>query len=229
MLNADDVPHESWRCLIVTQGSVEVCRGLADDQLGLSPSKFRALPMSRFASPDPHTCNVVMTRFIQFSLAGLFLFIVAAGSGCTQSGNAERSDAATSHDHEGHDHEGHEGEVKTGEATHPNTYSEAVADLLVTHKAIADAFATDDADAAHGPLHDVGHLLEVIEELVKNSGRDDTTQKQLNAAIEQLFASYGDVDEKMHDESQGKDYSDVAKQIENAINTLKAQVTVSKE
>ena len=104
-----------------------------------------------------------------------------------------------------------------------------MAELLVTHKAIADAFATDDAEAAHGPLHNVGHLLEVIEEFVKNSDKDDTTQKQLNAAIEQLFSSYGDVDEKMHDESEGKDYSDVAKQIENAINTLKAQVTVSKE
>lgn len=189
-------------------------------------NKFRALPLSRFDLPDPQTYNFFMTRFIQISLAGLFIFLVAAAAGCTQSGNGERSEAATSHDHEGHRHEG---EVQTGEATHPNTYSEAVAELLVTHKAIADALATDDADAAHGPLHNVGHLLEVIEELVKNSDTDDTTQKQLNAAIEQLFASYGDVDEKMHDESEGKDYSDVAEQIENAIYTLKAQATVSKE
>jgi len=111
----------------------------------------------------------------------------------------------------------------------PETYDEAVTELLATQKAIAEAFAAGNTDDAHGPLHDVGHLLGNTETLVEKSDMDDDTKKKLSEAIEQLFASYGAVDDKMHNSEKGKDYSDVSEQIENAISELKAQVNISKE
>ena len=79
-----------------------------------------------------------------------------------------------------------------------------------------------------GPLHNVGHLLGNTETLIEKSDMDDDTKKKLSEAIEQLFSSYGAVDEKMHNAEKGKDYSDVSEQIDNAINALKAQANISK-
>ena len=146
-------------------------------------------------------------------------------------------------DHSGHDHGDHSGHdhgassdpslPPTGsdheEHNDPETYDEAVTELLATKKAIAEAFAAGKPDDAHGPLHDVGHLLGNTETLVEKSDMDDDTKKKLREAIEQLFASYGAVDDKMHNAEKGKDYSDVSEQIENAISTLKAQANISKE
>ena len=142
------------------------------------------------------------------------------------------------HDHGDHDHGDHDDSSDPSlpptagdhEDHHdPETYDEAVTELLATQKAIADAFTAGKQDDAHGPLHEVGHLLGATETLVEKSDMDDETKKKLTEAIEQLFSSYGAVDEKMHDTEKGKDYSDVSEQIENAINTLKAQANISKE
>ena len=195
-----------------------------------------------------------MRWFIHLSLAGLLAFSLLAATGCKDPGNATIDPTDTSHsDDDGHDHDGHEhgeddhdhttgdhnghdhdgedhGEhAHDGEHKHPETYDEAVTELLAMQQAIAEGFASDNADDAHGPLHDVGHLLEDTETLVKKSDMDDKTKKKLHEAIEQLFTSYGAVDDKMHDENEGKDYSDVAEQIENAINTLKAEAKISTE
>ena len=101
--------------------------------------------------------------------------------------------------------------------------------MLATQKAIAEAFAAGKQDDAHGPLHDVGHLLGNTETLIENSDMDDDTKKKLSEAIEQLFTAYGAVDDKMHNSEKGKDYSDVSEQIENALSELQGQVNSSNQ
>ncbi len=188
-----------------------------------------------------------MRHFIQFPLFTLLLLFLIATIGCQDSGSSavDQVDASHQgdhdhgdHDHGDHDHGDHDDSSDPSlpptagdhEDHHdPETYDEAVTELLATQKAIADAFTAGKQDDAHGPLHEVGHLLGATETLVEKSDMDDETKKKLTEAIEQLFSSYGAVDEKMHDTEKGKDYSDVSEQIENAINTLKAQANISKE
>ncbi|MCG8650381.1 MAG: hypothetical protein MI861_11150 [Pirellulales bacterium] len=172
-----------------------------------------------------------MRWFIHLSLSGLLAFFLIAATGCKDPGSTTvaQTDASDSDDDHDHDDDDHGEHAHGGEHKHPETYDEAVTELLAIHKAIAEAFAADNADDAHGPLHDVGHLLEDTEALVEKADMDDDTKKKLHEAIEQLFASYSAVDDKMHDEDEGKDYSDVAKQIEDAISTLKAQAKISQE
>jgi hypothetical protein len=200
-----------------------------------------------------HTRWFGMRHFIEFPLCVLLLSLLIATLGCQDSGSvtvgeADASQQADSdHDHGDHDHD--HGDHDHGDHDHsdgsdpslpptdgdheahqdPETYDEAVTELLATQKAIAEAFAAGNQDDAHGPLHNVGHLLGNTETLIEKSDMDDDTKKKLSEAIEQLFASYGAVDDKMHNSEKGKDYSDVSEQIENAISELKAQVTISKE
>ena len=185
-----------------------------------------------------------MRHFIEFPLFALLLSLLVATLGCQEPasstvGQADASHQADGdHDHGDHDHGDHDDSSDPSlpptagdhEDHHdPETYDEAVTELLATQKAIADAFTAGKQDDAHGPLHEVGHLLGATETLVEKSDMDDETKKKLTEAIEQLFSSYGAVDEKMHDTEKGKDYSDVSEQIDNAINTLKAQANISKE
>ena len=137
------------------------------------------------------------------------------------------------HDHGDHDH-GSDPSLPPGSEDHeahkgPETYDEAVSELLSTSKSIADAFGAKKPDDAHGPLHEVGHLLGATEALVEKSQMDDATKKQLLGAIEQLFEAYTAVDDKMHDAEKGKDYSEVSEQVQKAISTLEAQATSQKE
>ena len=205
-----------------------------------------------FLSLHSHTRWFGMRHFIEFPLFALLLSFLIATLGCQDSGSSTVGQADTSHqadgdhdhaDHGDHDHGDH-GDHDHGDDSDPSlpptdgdhehhqdpeTYDEAVTELLATQKAIAEAFAAGNTDDAHGPLHDVGHLLGNTETLVEKSDMDDDTKKKLSEAIEQLFASYGAVDDKMHNSEKGKDYSDVSEQIENAISELKAQVNISKE
>lgn len=177
-----------------------------------------------------------MRCLIHLSLTGLFAFFLIAATGCqdpgsTSGGQTDASHSDDDHNHDGHDHgdDDHGEHAHSDEHKHPETYDEAVTELLAMQKAIAEGFAADNADDAHGPLHDVGHLLGDTEALIEKSDMDGDTKEKLREAIEQLFAAYGAVDDKMHDESTGKDYSDVAEQIESAISTLKAQAKISEE
>jgi len=197
-----------------------------------------------------------MRHFIEFPLFALLLSLLVATLGCQDSGSSTVDQADASHqadgdhdhgdhDHGDHDHGDHDhGDHDHGDGLDPplpptgddhghhqdaETYDEAVTGLLATQKAIAEAFAAGKQDDAHGPLHNVGHLLENTETLIEKSDMDDDTKKKLSEAIEQLFASYGAIDEKMHNSEKGKDYSQVSEQIENALGELKAQVNISKE
>lgn len=101
---------------------------------------------------------------------------------------------------------------------HAETLEEAVEELIGLRNAIRDGFAKDDADAAHGPLHEIGHVYSEIEKFAEA----DLETDQLNAvrdALETLKESLNSVDAMMHGK-EGSEYSEVAEKVDAAVAVL---------
>lgn len=114
------------------------------------------------------------------------------------------------HDHD-HDH-GH---------GHAETLGGAVTALTELRDGVSKAFADGDEDAAHGPLHEVGHLLEQVSSLAASSELSAEAKAGVEKNVDALFDLFGAVDKKMHgDEEGGKDYKDVSKEIDAAISAI---------
>jgi hypothetical protein len=109
--------------------------------------------------------------------------------------------------------------VESGEK-HAETYAEAVAELDGLATSIKDAFTANDEDKAHGPLHDVGHILGEIPALADKESISDEDKTAIKSAVEDLFESFGKLDDKMHG-GEGATYEEVAGKIDQAMATLK--------
>ena len=105
------------------------------------------------------------------------------------------------------------------EHAHAETLADAVKELEGICATIKAAFAKDDAEAAHDPLHDVGHVLEEIPDLVAKSALDEAGKAEALAAKKSLYESFEAVDQGMHG-SGGKKYSEVAEAIDAALKIL---------
>ncbi|TWT81630.1 hypothetical protein CA13_30830 [Planctomycetes bacterium CA13] len=143
------------------------------------------------------------------------------------------------HDHDGHDHDGHDHDehdhaihidaaelglstddlVSLDESIHPDNLKDAVAVLQTMHETIRDGFANDDVDAAHGPLHEVGHLLEMIESTLESASLSDTQQASAKEAVKSLFDEFGSIDGNLHDDKPA-DYDAYAEKIDAAMKKL---------
>ncbi|MDX1926995.1 MAG: hypothetical protein SFV81_10775 [Pirellulaceae bacterium] len=102
---------------------------------------------------------------------------------------------------------------------HAETLADAVKELEGMCATIKAAFAKDDAEAAHGPMHDIGHVLEEIPDLAAKSTLDDAGKAEVKKAAETLFEAFSAVDESMHG-SGGKKYSDVSESIDAALKVI---------
>jgi hypothetical protein len=102
---------------------------------------------------------------------------------------------------------------------HAETLADAVKELEGICATIKAAFAKDDAEAAHGPMHDIGHVLEEIPDLAAKSTLDDAGKAEVKKAAETLYEAFSAVDESMHG-SGGKKYSDVAESIDAALKVI---------
>ena len=114
-----------------------------------------------------------------------------------------------------------EKKAAAAEKSAPETFAEAVDQLVKLDTTVRTAFAAKDEDTAHGPLHDVGHLLE---DTVALSAKADLTEDQRQAvqkAVDSLFDAYGAVDEMMHG-GDGKTYDEVVTDIDAALAVLKS-------
>ena len=162
-----------------------------------------------------------------------YLFLVTPGCGTSDQGpakaTASKHDHDHDHDHEGHDHAGHDHGKEAGaekgatpekKVVKAETFSEAVTLLGGLHASIRDGFEKNDIDSAHGPLHDVGHLLEQIPALAGKETQDAAVLDEVKKQVDELFDLYGKVDEKLHGE-KGADYKDVAEKINAAMEKLK--------
>jgi len=132
--------------------------------------------------------------------------------GCTNSASdTSVTDADHAHEHEDHDH--------ASEHEHPTTLKAGFAELSALRDTVRDAFAAEDVDTAHGPLHDVGHLLEDITGLVEKEQLSDADKESAKKQIETLFDSFGAVDRTLHGQ-EGSSYKEVSDKIDAAITEL---------
>jgi hypothetical protein len=103
---------------------------------------------------------------------------------------------------------------------HAETYPEAVAELEEMNKAIAAAFAANDADAAHDPLHEIGHVLDELPALAKKQELSDEAVAAIGAAVEKLFDAFGKVDAMFHD-GEGATYDEVKADVDASMDVLR--------
>ncbi|MFK7822111.1 MAG: hypothetical protein AB8G99_25665 [Planctomycetaceae bacterium] len=138
---------------------------------------------------------------------------VGSLTGCSTDPTDEPAEEAVAVDDHG-DH-GHE-----SEDSHPKTYAEAVEAVVGINDTIKTAFAADDEDTAHGPLHKVGHVLEDLGALAEKAEMTDEQRTSVKDAVEKLFEAFGAVDDTMHG-NEGKSYDEVASQISENLKVLK--------
>lgn len=103
---------------------------------------------------------------------------------------------------------------------HAETYPAAVAELEEMNKTIASAFADNDVDAAHDPLHEVGHVLDELPGLAKKQALGDEAVAAISAAVETLFNAFGKVDEKFHG-GEGATYDEVKADVDSSMEVLR--------
>ncbi len=132
------------------------------------------------------------------------LTIALTTLGCEPAAKPEADQAASASDH-GHDH--------------PETLADAVKELQSTCATIKAAYEKDDAEAAHEPMHEVGHLLEQFPDLIAKSDLDEAGKEEAKKAAESLFESYNAVDAGMHGQ-EGKKYADVSEAIDASLQVL---------
>lgn len=133
-----------------------------------------------------------------------------AGNGCSEPAKNEpvTSSQNKDHDHEAHDHG-------------PESLTDALAELTSLRNTIRDSFAKNDQDAAHGPLHEVGAILEAIPELAKKEKVSADNQAAIETAVNTLMDAFGNVDKTMHGQ-EGSTYSEESATIDSTLNALTA-------
>ena len=145
-----------------------------------------------------------------FSIACLLSLTVLVG-GCAPDNSADTPVMQDSHDHDhGHGH------------AHPETLADAFHALEELRDTVRDAFAENDTETAHGPLHDVGHLLGTLDSLAGKSELSDEAKAEISKNVETLMNAFGDVDEKMHNSEKGVEYSEVSEKIDAALDAIEA-------
>ena len=157
-------------------------------------------------------------------LPSLALFCAGCGDGNT--GNSTGSAGGHhGHDHghdHSHDHNGHH----HGDEDAPQTIAEAIDKLGTMRDEIRDAFHEDDPDKAHGPLHDVGHVLEKLESLIDESELSDADKAEAKEATNTMFDLYMSVDDTFHGK-EGSKFEDVADKIDEAMTVLESKTQVA--
>lgn len=143
-------------------------------------------------------------RFPHRSLGLIFSAPLLLTTGCNETPPAP---PVADHAHDEHAHH------------HPETLAEAVTELTELRDTIRDAFAANDPDKAHDPLHEVGHILETVSDLAKEEKLSDEKLAIVKSSVDTLMQSFGDIDKSMHGQ-EGASYKDVSTKIDDAIKAL---------
>ena len=135
-------------------------------------------------------------------------FSLLVGSGCTESSTTvdTGNSGEHAHSHDDHDHG-------------PESIKDAMTELKTMRDTIRDAFAKNDPDGAHGPLHEVGHVLEAIPELAKKEKVSAENQAAIEKDVNSLMDAFGRVDKTMHGQ-EGSTYSEESATIDATLITL---------
>ena len=107
----------------------------------------------------------------------------------------------------------------SGAATGPKTFREATEQLVEMKIQIRDGFAAGNVDAAHGPLHEVGHVLENLATLAKSADLSEEQLANVEQAKEKLFDAFGEIDKTLHG-SEGSTYEEEAETIKASMKVI---------
>ena len=116
------------------------------------------------------------------------------------------------------------GAEKTDAHSHsdsPMSFKDSVSKLSEMNQVIKTSLASDDLDKAHGPLHEVGHVLEALATAAKNEKFSEADMATIKSAKEDLFDAFGEIDKTFHG-GEGATYDEVANKITGAMNKLKS-------
>ena len=171
----------------------------------------------------------IFTNLIQLSLLSVCLV------GFTGCGDSSDMKSADNHgEHEDHDHGDHIDAKDAGLSTDDlvsldqpevsENFDDAFGQLSEIVDTISAGLEKGNIDEAHGPLHDIGALLEGVSESAKKSSMPDAAKQAIAKSIDQLFDDFGAIDHKLHNSEKGKDYADVADSIKAAMKDLKGYV-----
>ena len=147
-------------------------------------------------------------RSFRYSWSLMVGFSLVVGSGCEDSTNTNTAASPAEHVH-GHDEHDHG----------PASLTDAMNELTSMRNTIRDAFAKNDQDAAHDPLHEVGHILEAIPALAKKEKVTTENQAVIEKSVNDLMDAFGRVDKTMHGQ-EGSTYTEESATIDAAIGTL---------
>jgi len=119
-------------------------------------------------------------------------------------------------------------DTATGPATsqgdphdHELSFGQAIGQIKELAGTISQAMAKDDADAAHDPLHQIGHLLNDLPHLAEHEELSEENLKLLRGAVAKMMDAYSAFDATMHGE-EGKSYDDIKSDIAAALETLES-------
>lgn len=154
-------------------------------------------------------CSVSQT------LKVVFLSLVPLIAGCQDDGT--RRDANAGGESAEHDH---------GHSHAPATSGEGLAEVTSLRNTIRDAFAANDMDTAHDPLHEVGDVLLAIPELAKKENVEAEKLASIQKAVDTLMDAFGRVDKTMHGQ-EGSTYAEESATIDAAVLELESLLNQS--
>lgn len=143
-------------------------------------------------------------------------------------GRPARPEADHDHDHE-HDHDhaaakaGNKDDHDDHDHAHPETLAAAVAELEKMWGGIKTALKGGKLDEADDMVHEVGHLLEDLPDLLAKSKPAEDAAQAGKKAIDEVFACFESIDTAVHagaDEVQKLDLDGLAPKIESAFKSL---------
>ncbi len=99
------------------------------------------------------------------------------------------------------------------------SFKDAVMTLVETENKIREGFASGNIEAAHDPIHEVGHTLNKLATLASKESFSGEQMESLRHAVESLIKSFGEVDKTLHG-GKGKSYDELSDTVTSAMKTI---------
>lgn len=130
-----------------------------------------------------------------------------------------------------HSHDGHSADhahAHGGESDRPKSFAEAVTLITERGDEVAEAFQGGNPDAGHDALHELGHLLVALPELIDEADMATEDQDAAKQAGKELFASYDKLDRLMHGKNADEKkavamYAEVQDSIASSLQVLRSK------
>ena len=159
-----------------------------------------------------YRCTPIYAR--SFAAVGCLVLACCFVMGCSPAAKPP----AKPDDHADHDH--------TDDHDHPKTLAAGITSLETLCGDVKAAMAEKDVKKADPVLHEIGHLLEDIQSLLKAAKLPLEVNDSANSAIDEIFECFDKIDITLHESKDAKEsgvatYDEMADRIAAALATLK--------